>query len=491
MKFLNRLFHFEDKKTSLKSEILGGLMTFVAMCYVLPVVASNLSTAGMDKQGVFVVTAFLTALICIIMGLVANYPIGLSAGMGLNAYIAFTISSSFPRWEQRMILVTICGLLFLILSFTPVRKWILDAIPKDLKAIISAALGGFLLFVGLKGAGIVASSASTLVKLGDLADPGVIIATISIFVTIGLLFSRNNILKTLAIPAGILFAAIAGLIASIIMSSSGAMEVTNGVGIYHFGKLEGNITTLPIAPWLDGNLKFFNLAPAKEVFFFGLFRDSYSGKEFASDIGAVFANPVSYVAIFSIVFVNIFDSTATYISVNDRLHILDEEGKIKNYRRTVVADSVGSLLAGPFGTSTIEPLAESNVGISTGARTGLAAIITGLTFAIAALIYPIFSIFTASCVTAPALVGIGLVILMSSISQLDLKKPEIIVVALITLLLSVLFYSISNGIGFGLIAYCIIQIIERKGKEVGLPVYIITGLFIVAFIAEAVVNSLT
>ncbi len=491
MKFLNKLFHFDDKKTSLKSEIIGGLMTFVAMCYVLPVVASNLSTgASMNEQGVFVVTAFLTAIICIIMGLVANYPIGLSAGMGLNAYVAFTMTKSFPSWEQRMILVTVCGLLFLILSFTPVRKWIINSIPKDLKAIISAALGGFLLFVGAKGAGIIGDDPSTLVRLGNFADPGVIIAVISIFVVIGLSFCKNTILRTLAIPMGIVFAAVAGLTASIIMTNTGALSTNlEGEWVYQFGKLEGTVTTLPIAPWLLKDLSFANLKPAGDVIFFGLLRDSYGGKEFGADLASVFSNPISYVAIFSIVFVNIFDTTATYISVNNELNILDENGKIKNYRRTVVADSVGSFLAGPFGTSTIEPLAESNIGIATGARTGLAAIVTGLVFALAALIYPVFSIFTANCVTAPALVGIGLVILISSISQLDLRKPEIIVISMVTLLLSVLCYSISDGIGFGLIAYCIIHIVQGKAKQISVPIYIITGLFVIAFIAEAAMNA--
>lgn len=490
MNFLNKLFHFDEKQASLKSEIIGGIITFIAMCYVLPVVAANLSGAGMDKQGVFVVTAFLTAIISLVMGLVGNYPIALSAGMGLNAYVAFTLSSSFEHWEQRMILLTVCGIVFFVLSLTPIRKWIIDAIPKDIKCVISAALGGFLFFVGLKNSGIIVSDGGTLVKLGNFADPAMLIAILAIFVTVGLMFSKNKILKTMAIPFGILFAAIAGLTSSLIMTSSGAMEVVNGVGIYQFGKLEGLASGLPIAPWLVNGMKFADLAPMKNVMFYGLLRDSYSGQDFASDLGTVFSNPVSYVAIFSIVFVNLFDTTATYLSVSDKVGILDEEGKIVNYRRTVLADSLGSLFAGPFGTTTIEPLAESNVGISTGAKTGLATCFTALMFALSAFIYPVFSIFTANSVTAPALAGIGLIIMMSSLSQLNFKKPEVIVVSMITLIFSILCYSISNGIGFGLISYCIIKIIKGKYQEVGLPIYIITGLFIIAFIAEAIVNAL-
>ena len=491
MKFLNKLFHLDERKTSLKFEIIGGLITFVALCYILPVVASNLANgAGMNKQGVFVVTALLTFIITLIMGLVGNLPITLSTGLGINAYIAFTLSNAFPNWEQRMILMTISGIFSFILFLTPVRKFIINAIPKDLKLIIAGCLGAFLIFVGLKNAGVVVADGGTLVKLGNFADPGMLISVLAIFVAIGFMFSKNTILKSMAIPLGILFAAIAGLTSSLIMTSTGAMQIVNGVGIYQFGKLQGTASTLPIAPCLIDNLKFADLAPMKEVFLFGLFRDSYSGKDFASDLGVVFSNPVTYVAIFSIAFINIFDTTATYLSTNDRTGILDEEGKIINYHRTAMADSFGSLLAGPFGTTTIEPLAESNIGIAFGAKTGLAACISAFMFLLSAFIYPIFSIFTANSVTAPAIVGIGIIIMSSTISQLDLKRLDILIVAVISMILSVLTYSISNGIGFGLIAYCVINVVSGKQKEVGLPVYIITGLFVVAFIAEAIVNSL-
>lgn len=491
MKLLNKLFHLEEKQTSIKTEIIGGLLTFVAMCYILPVVASNLSSgAGMDKQGVFIITALATMLITLIMGLVGNLPIGLSAGLGINAYIAFTLSSSFPNWEQRMILMTLSGLLSLILFLTPVRKILINAIPMDIKFIIAASLGAFLMFVGLKNTGIIVSDGGTLVKLGSFADPAMLIAVVAIFVTIGLMFTKNNILKTMAIPFGILFAAIAGLTASIIMTSTGAMKVIDGVGYYQFGNLEGTISNLPIAPWLL-NLKFADFVPAKNVVFFGLLRDSYGGQEFGKDLAGVFSNPISYVAIFSIAFINLFDTTATYLSTNDKLNVIDNEGKFTNYRRTVLADTLGTVVVGPLGTTSLEPLAESNVGISTGARTGLAAVVIALMFLLSAFIYPVFSIFTANTVTAPALVGIGLVVLNTSLSQLDFKKMDIVFVGVIAILISVLTYSISNGIGFGLIAYCLIKIVEGKYKEVNLPVYIIAALFIIAFTAQTIVDVIT
>lgn len=492
MKFFNKLFHLEERQTSIKKEIIGGLLTFVAMCYLLPVIASNLSNgAGMDKQGVFVMTALATMIVTLIMGLVGNLPIGLSCGLAINAYVAFTLSSSFPHWEQRMILLTASGILSLILFLTPVRKYLINAIPMDIKFIIAASLGAFLMFVGLKNAGIVTSSPSTLVQLGNFADPGMLIALMAIFVIIGLMFTKNNILKTMAIPFGILFAAIAGLTASLIMTSTGAMKVVNGVGIYQFGNLDGTISNLPIAPWLIKDLKFADLLPAKNVAFFGLLRDSYNGKDFASDLGYVFSNPVSYVAIFSIAFINLFDTTATYLSTNDKLAIMDENGKFNNYRRTVLADTIGTVIVGPLGTTTVEPLAETNIGVAAGAKTGLAAVTIAFMFLLSAFIYPIFSVFTANTVTAPAVVGIGIVVLNSSLTQLDFKKADTFIVGVIAIIMSVLTYSISNGIGFGLIAYCVIKIVEGKYKEIGLPIFIITGLFIVAFTAETIVNVLS
>ena len=490
MKFLNKLFHLEEKQASIKTEIIGGLITFVAMCYILPVNASILSSMGMNSQGIFVMTALLSFFVTMIMGVVANYPIVLSAGMGLNAYIAFTLSSTFPSWHQRMILLTVCGLLFFILSLTPVRKKIIEAIPKDLKCIISAALGAFILFVGLKNSGIIVADSGTLVKLGNFSDPAMLIAIVSIFVTIGLMFSSNSILKTMAIPFGILFAAIAGLTASLIMTGTGAMTVENGSGIYHFGSLEGVVSNLPIAPWLTG-AKFADIAPAKDVMFYGLLNNGYDGDQFGKDIIAVFASPVSYVAIFSMIFVNLFDTTATLIAIGEKTGVIDENGKMQNYRKAVLADATGALICGPLGTSTVTSFAESNVGVSMGAKTGLSACIAALMFLLSAFIYPVFSIFTAFSVTAPALVCVGLMILASSVAGMDIKNPEIAFTAAMGVLFAVLCYSISNGIGFALITYCVIKTIQGKQKEVGIPIYIIAGLFIVAFAAETIVNALT
>ena len=227
-KLLNKIFHLEERQASLKTEIIGGLITFIAMCYILPVNSQILSSMGMNPAGIFIATALLSFLVTMIMGVVANYPLALSAGMGLNAYVAFTLSSGFDSWQQRMILLTVTGLVFFILSLTPIRKIIIEAIPKPLKNIISAALGAFILFVGLKGTGIIAPSDSTLVTLGNFVDPAMSIGLVAVLITIALMFSKNKTIKTMAVPIGILTAAVVGLITSIIMKENGALAYVDG-----------------------------------------------------------------------------------------------------------------------------------------------------------------------------------------------------------------------------------------------------------------------
>ena len=192
MKLLNKIFHLDERQANVRSEILGGLITFIAMCYILPVNAGILSAMGMDKAGVFAITAIVSFIVTAIMGIVANYPIALSAGMGLNAFLAYTIAlQQGYSWQQCMILLTVAGVLFFAFSLTPVRKVIIESIPKDLRCIISACLGGFILFVGLRGSGIIVAS-STLVTLGSFADPGMLIGIAAVILALVLTFSRRK-----------------------------------------------------------------------------------------------------------------------------------------------------------------------------------------------------------------------------------------------------------------------------------------------------------
>ncbi len=489
-KFLEKLFHVSEKGSSIKNEVIGGLITFIAMCYILPVNASILSAMGMNTMGVFAMTALVGALVTFIMGFVANYPVVLSAGMGLNAYLAYTIAGSAGfTWQQCMILLTISGILFFVFSLTPVRKIIIESIPKDLQLIISSALGAFICFVGLKNSGVIVQDGGTLVTLGSLLNPSTLIAIVSIILCFGMMFSKNKILSTLAIPICILFAAIAGVIVSSIMISNGNLDYVAGSWIYKSETLQNMPVKLPIAPWLEKDMQW-GMSGVKDVLFFGLLDSNYSGQDFQSDIVKVFSNPTSYVAIFSLMFVNLFDTTATLLAVGRNTGIINEEGKMQNYQKAVLADAVGAAVCGPLGTSTVTSFAESNIGVEMGAKTGLAAVVAGLMFLLSGFIYPVFSIFTAGSVTAPALVCVGAMIFVGNFKDINFSDRVVAFTGFIMVIFSLLTYSIASGIGIGLIAYVVMMLFSKRRKEVCLPIYIITLFFILSFALSAMLPLL-
>ena len=489
-KFLDKIFHLSEKKTSVKNEIIGGLITFIAMCYILPVNASILSAMEMNTMGVFAMTALVGALVTFIMGFVANYPVVLSAGMGLNAYLAYTIAGSAGfTWQQCMILLTISGILFFIFSLTPVRKIIIESIPKDLQLIISSALGAFICFVGLKNSGIIVQDGGTLVTLGSLLNPSTLIAIVSIVLCFGMMFSKNKVLSTLAIPICILFAAVVGVIVSSIMISNGNLDYVSGGWVYKTNALQDMAVKLPIAPWLEKDMQW-GMSGVKDVLFFGLLDSNYSGKEFQSDIVKVFSDPTSYVAIFSLMFVNLFDTTATLLAVGRNTGIINEEGQMENYQKAVLADAVGAAVCGPLGTSTVTSFAESNIGVEMGARTGLAAVVAGLMFLLSGFIYPVFSIFTAGSVTAPALVCVGAMIFVGNFKDINFSDRVVAFTGFIMVIFSLLTYSIASGIGIGLIAYVVMMLFSKRRKEVCLPIYIITLFFILSFALSAILPLL-
>ena len=495
MKLLERIFHLTDKKTTVKNEIIGGLVTFAAMCYILPVNSSIMAATGMNSAGVFTITALLSFGISLIMAFVANYPIVLSSGMGLNAYLAYTLGGT---WQQKMILLTVAGLLFFIFSITPIRKKIIEAIPKDVRGIIAAALGVFIIFVGFQNTGLVVAGDITkgsLVQLGNFADPGTLIGTVAILLTVAMMFfAKSKLIKNMAIPFGLLFAAVVGLTTSLIMKANGSIIFNDGTWIYNFGQFrDANVVAnLPIAPWYTENTaKFADFSGLREVMFYGTISESYVPGSFANDLRVVFSTPSTYVGIFSLLFVNLSNTTATLIAVGESTGAIDENGKMQDYRKVVLADGTGALVAGPCGTSVVMPFAESNVGVAMGARTGFSTLIAASMFLLSAFIYPIFSIFTAGSVTAPCLVALGLIITVGGLKNLDWKDPIIAFTAIISMCIALLTYSIANGIGFGLIAYSLIMIFAGKAKQVPPMIYGISILFIISFTLETIMPLLT
>ncbi|MDR0934797.1 MAG: NCS2 family permease [Erysipelotrichaceae bacterium] len=477
MKFLENLFNFKARGSSLKTEIIGGIVTFIAMCYILPVNAGILKDMGMNEAGVFASTAIVGCLVTMIMGLVANYPIALSAGMGLNAYITYSVAGDFGfSWQEAMILLTITGILFLIMSLTPLRRIIIETIPKDLKLIISAGLGAFICFVGLKGAGIVTSNASTLVGIGNLSSPAVLIALIGAILTLGLMFIKHKGIANMAIPIGILFAAVIGVATYLII-------------YYAAGADSDLLSGLPVAPWLDNGLNSKWFANGfGDVIFYGYVGSDIPTKDFGTMILDILSNPGSYIAIFSMIFVNLFDTTSTLLAIGRDAGMIDHDGKIKNYQRAVLADATGAAICAPLGTSTVTSFAESGVGVSMGAKTGLASVVTALLFLLAAFIFPVFSIFTFGSVTAPALIAVGAMIFVNNFKAINFDDKIAGFTGFITVIMILLTYSISSGLGIGIITYCVMMLFARRHKEVSLITYIIAGLFVLSFAANELIK---
>lgn len=489
--FLEKIFKIKAKGSSIKNEVIGGLIVFISLCYVLPLNAAILSDMGMSKAGVFAMTAFVSSFVTIIMALVANYPVVLSSGMGLNAYIAYTIANSNGyTWQQAMIILTISGIIFFIFSLTPIRKWIINAIPNSVKYVISAALGAFICFVGLKNSGVIVMNESTFVSLGNFANPATLISIFTALLCFGLMFSKKKILANLAIPICVLVAAIVGLITSIIMNSTGMLYLNEGTWTYG-GYLANENVALPVIPWLDPNVSF-GLSGIQDVFLYGIFStNGYSGEMFISDLRSVLTNPVSYIAIFSLMFVNLFDTTATLLAVGRNVGIIDQNGQMLKYREAVIADASGALICGPLGTSTVTSFAESNIGVEMGARTGLCAFVASLLFLLSAFIYPIFSVFTAGCVSAPALICVGALIFVNNFKEIDFKDNILVFTGFVTVIFTLLTYSIANGIGMGLITLIIMLLFSGRKKEINITVIVIAILFLVSFVLTAVLPLLS
>jgi AGZA family xanthine/uracil permease-like MFS transporter len=414
-------------------------------------------------------TALVSGIVTLIMAIVANCPVALSAGMGLNAYLAYTVCGALHyTWQEGMILLTVTGILFFIFSLTPVRRKIIDAFPMDLKAIISAGLGAFIAFVGLKGAGIVTKDDSTFVTLGSLSDPAVILSIVGILIVLALMNikTKKGLLSSLAVPIGMLFVALLGYIirlAGVNNANLPYADFTQGWGWQSFGNYAN-------------------------VFAYGLFGSS-SGQDFWGMVGGVFSNPASYAVIFSLIFVNMFDTSATLMAIGRDTDIFGADGKMKD-NKVIMADATGALICAPLGTATVTSFVESTIGVKLGARTGLASIVTGGLFLLAAFIYPVFQLFTYSCVSCAALVAVGAMIFAGNLKTIKWIDPAIGFSAFITILMIVLTYSLTNGIGFGLLAYCVIMLASKRGKEINWILYVVASFYLVSFAVNEIVKHL-
>lgn len=438
---LERLFKLKEKNTSVKTEIIAGVTTFLAMAYILGVNPNILHDAGMDLASVFMATAISAGFASIVMGLVANYPVALAAGMGVNALFAYTICGPAIglSWKGALAGVFVSGLIFVVISATGIRKMIINAIPKQLKLAIGAGIGFFIAFVGLKNAGIVAANESTFVALGNFGDPKVLLAVFGILLTIALIVKK----APAAVFIGMVITAVVGIICGSV-----------------FG-LEG-LPSWPTNPFeMD-----FSMQAA------GSFMDGF---------GELFANPVNaFIVIFSFLFVDFFDTAGTLVAVANRIGLVNEKGELENVERALLADAVGTVAGAALGTSTVTSFVESTSGVEVGGKTGLTACTTGILFFVSILFAPIVLSAVTNAVTAPALVVVG-ILMAQQLKEIEWDNMIYATAGFLTVIAMILTYSISNGIAFGFIAYAIAMIAAGKAKEVHMTVWILMIIFVIYF----------
>jgi AGZA family xanthine/uracil permease-like MFS transporter len=446
-------FHVHERKSTLKTELLAGLTTFLAMAYIIPVNTMILgeSGAGIPNGGIFFATIMASVIAAIIMGMVANYPVALAPGMGVNAFFAYGVVGYYGlSWQAALAAVLLSGVLFLIISLSGIRKKVIDAIPSGLKYAVGAGIGFFITFIGLTTAGIVVSDPDTYVSLGDFSHPAVLLGIFGIVLVIVLYAMGNKFSLILAI----IITAIVGLI-------------LNALGIEHMPAYTES-EALPL--WQDIKATF--------------------GQAFVG-IPDLFKAPEAVFIIFTFLFVDFFDTAGTLIGVGNRAGLIDEEGELIDGNKALLADSCGTIAGAVLGTSTVTSYVESTTGIEQGGRTGITAITVGVLFLISLIFYPFLSIFTGvfdtelgvnfSPVTAMALVMVG-ALMITQLKDIDWDDKAIVIPAFLTIAFMVFAYSIAEGIAVGFIFYPIIMIASKRAKEVHPVMYGLWFFFVLFFI---------
>lgn len=430
---MKNYFEFDKLGTNFRTEFIAGLTTFLAMAYILFVNPHTLSATGMDQGALFTATALAAAIGSFVMGIVAKYPVALAPGMGLNAFFAYTVVLGYGiPWETALSGVLVSGVVLVILTMTGIREMIINAIPESLKYAVSAGIGLFIAFVGLINAGFVVNNDATLVGIGDLTSPTVLLA---IF---GLLIS--SILLTIGIKAGIFY----------------GMIITSIVGMI-FG----------LVPHPTGLNDIIGPVPSLEpAFGQALFH--------LQDIFSI----QMLVVILTFMFVDFFDTAGTLMAVATQAGIM-ENGKLPRAGRTLTADSSGTVFGAILGTSSTTSYVESTAGVAVGGKSGFTAVVTAVFFLLALVFSPLLEIVT-SQVTAPALIIVG-VLMATNLKFVEWDQIEIAIPAFFTVLMMPLTYSIATGIAVGFIFYPITMLVKGRVKEIHPIMYILAVIFILYF----------
>ena len=431
---LEKTFKLSENNTTIRKEFLAGLITFLTMSYILIVNPSILSTTGMDKDALFTATALATIFATLMMALDAKLPIAQAPGMGLNAFFAFTICGVMGySWQFALTAVFIEGIIFILLTFFNVRELIVKSIPKVLKDAIPVGIGLFITLIGLKNAGIVVSSPATLVALGDFSQHSIWIAFLGLFVT-AVLFVRN---VNGSILIGIVVATIFGLIL-------GDVKLP-----------EGNVIDTPpsIAP-IFAQFEWDHILSINMV-----------------------------IVVFTLLFVNLFDTVGTLIGVVSKAGLADEDGNFPQMKKALFSDALGTTVGSILGTSTVTAYVESASGVASGGRTGLTSVSTALFFILALFFAPLFLMVPAAA-TSPALIIVGL-FMISSVAKINFSDMSEGLPAFLTIVFMPFTYSIAEGIVFGMLSFAFIKVFCGKSKDVSVTVYVIAVLFLLKLVLDA------
>ena len=429
---LDRVFKLSEHNTTVKTEIIAGITTFMTMAYILVVNPSVLGDAGMNKDAVFAATAIAAFIGSSVMGLLANYPIALAPGMGLNAFFAYTVVLQMGySWQFALCAVLIEGLIFILLTVTNVREKIIDCIPKVLKHAVTAGIGLFIAFIGLVNAGIVEGGGAIL-QLGNMQSPTVLLSIAGLVIAAVLL--SKNVKGTFLL----------------------SMVVTTAIGIV------AGLVQLPSA--------IVSSVPSLKPVFL---------QAFSVPVNQIFSLDM-IVVVFTFLFVDLFDTVGCLVGVASKGNMLDENGKLPKAKQALFADAIATTTGSLLGTSTVTAYVESASGIGEGGRTGLTAITTGLLFLLSLFFAPIFTAIPAQA-TAPVLILVG-VMMASSLLEIDFSDFTNAIPAFLTFAMMPLAYSIADGIIFGIISFTILKLATGKKKEVNLSLILLSIMFILKFI---------
>lgn len=448
-----KMFKLSDNHTTVRTEVMAGITTFMTMAYILAVNPSILGSTGMDPTAVLLATALASFLGTVCMAFMANLPFALSAGMGLNAFMAYTVVAGYGySWQVALLAVFIEGLIFIVLSLTNVREAICNAIPLTLKKGVSVGIGLFIAFIGLQNAGLSVDS-STLVTITSFTDnfhtAGIcaLLALVGLFITAVLYIHKVKG----AILFGILLTWIIGMLCQV-------------TGLY-----------VP-----DVEAGFYTLFPS-----FGMTDFSKLGLTFGQCFNVDF-NTVGIVnfivVIFSFLFVDVFDTLGTLIGVATKANMLDKDGKLPRIKPALLSDAIATSAGAILGTSTTTTFVESASGVAVGGRTGLTALVTGVLFLCSTLFAPIFTAIP-SFATAPALIMVGF-LMVGTVTEIrfDLDNLTEAIPAYLAIISMPLFYSISEGISMGVISFVLLNVAAGKGKKVTPLMYVLAVLFILKYI---------